>query len=1171
MKKSLCVLLIATLAITTGLAVYPDQVQAASGKGSTAEKVFLDKQQAKKDKKEKYKSGEAIVLLDGNTASTKPKAATVMGLKGDLKVADLWTFDDVPQKKASKASNGITSDQSVALVKSSTLSTPQLVKTLKQNKNVLKAEPNYICKAATLPNDPYIGKQWAIKNTGQNGGTAGNDIKAESMWDKGRKGTESVVAVIDTGVDYTHEDLSGNMWKNTKQAKLSGKHGFDFVNGDDDPMDDYGHGTHCAGIIGATGNNQKGISGVNQSAKIMALKFLDDEGSGYISDAIAAYSYINKAISIGVPVTAINNSWGGEGDDSEIFAVAMDAVGVKGAVSVCAAGNESIDIDKNDDYTPAAVKSDYKVSVAATGDKNQLANFSNYGEETIDLAAPGTNILSTVSYNSFNPSIYDAKPDRLCSNFASYEKDAISDVTWGVPEATAIHTNGNAEMETSLDASAFFGDNGKSLKLKITEAEEAEFISIELPYEINTTSEDTYISGMVKTSGPKAEMVSTPWGEMLIPTYFNITDVPASKQVRDSDTLESLNYDFVYVDGKSDSWEHLQFKGSAKKDTGGTQQRKLVFVLECNVDSDEDYEINIDDLGISKENVSADQFGKYDFYDGTSMAAPYVTGAAALINETAKCATADELVERLETSVTKTASLNGKVRTGGVLDLSRADMAAAPKVSDASVDVSTGKITLMGKGFVAGTKVKMGDTQVSSADISIKSANQIVINDKGWINKIVNITVSNKNGSNTKKNVYLVKGKTAYTKIKNSYMSVIPNAVGTNGGALLAADSEDGKLYKYVPSTKKFSSLLSVKVKELFKIDASKLGEEEFRFGRDLAYADGKIYNIASLAAIAEEDYEDEGDYGEEGEEDEDDDSFEWLLEEPLKFAADSKLIVMNPSNKKTASIDLPKEYDNISNPTVASYNGKLYLIGGYDHGDESGELSKLVKVYDPATKKWSAGPSLPSGRAAGKALQVGNSLVYTLGYSANDTCPKNLIFNGTTWKTSTSTIKPFESTSQKVQGKEYKLFSGSVGLCADGLLYAGMPTDGLGDTFTYSISKDTFAATKYNHILKLETGLFIGSVVGSTLYGTNEDGNMMKVSGLKSGLVKATAKKSNYGTVQGANKAVLPGQKVTLKAVPKTGYKVKSFKVAGKTIKGTSTTVRLTKNQTVSVTFVKK
>ena len=311
-----------------------------------------------------YVEGQALVLYKDNKISTKAAAQRALNVS-DISVSKVWNFNPARESKgrastqsaASAQSSATTTSLTVGLVTSKTLSTKKLIEKLSADSDVQIAEPNY--RVHALTNDSYFSKQWGLKNTGQNGGVEGNATNVEKKWEKTKGSDDVVVAVVDTGVDYTHEDLKDNMWENTYQPKLRGEYGYDFANADTDPMDDEGHGTHCAGIIGAKGDNGVGVSGMNHNVKIMALKALDENGSGSDSDLIDAYNYINKAINLGVNVAAINDSWGGEGK-STIFKKLMDLVGAKGAVSVCAAGNESADNDETATY-PANDDCAYKI------------------------------------------------------------------------------------------------------------------------------------------------------------------------------------------------------------------------------------------------------------------------------------------------------------------------------------------------------------------------------------------------------------------------------------------------------------------------------------------------------------------------------------------------------------------------------------------------------------------------------------------------------------------------------------------------------------------------------------------------------------------------------------------------------------------------------------------
>jgi subtilisin family serine protease len=276
--------------------------------------------------------------------------------------------------------------------------------TLNNTPGVLYAEPDYKLKAMSapqiVPNDPRFSELWGLNNTGQSGGAPDADIDAPEAWDIATGTNEIIVAVIDTGVDYTHPDLASNMWVNT--AELNGItgvdddgngyiddiYGYDFCNNDGDPMDDHYHGTHCAGTIGAIGNNGQGVAGVCWNVKIMALKFLDASGSGYTDDAIECVQY---AVLMGAKLSS--NSWGG-GSYSQALKDAIDAAGNANQLFIAAAGN---DYGNNNDINPAypaSYTSENIIAVMATDKYDSMSGFSNYGPTSVDIGAPGTDILS---------------------------------------------------------------------------------------------------------------------------------------------------------------------------------------------------------------------------------------------------------------------------------------------------------------------------------------------------------------------------------------------------------------------------------------------------------------------------------------------------------------------------------------------------------------------------------------------------------------------------------------------------------------------------------------------------------------------------------------------------------------------------------------------------------
>jgi subtilisin family serine protease len=261
-----------------------------------------------------------------------------------------------------------------------------------------------------MPNDARFADQWGLENTGQpvNGhpaGTPGVDIDAPNAWTRGHGSEDVVVAVIDSGVDYRHEDLAANMWVNPGEIPDNGidddgngvvddVHGFNAIDGSGDPDDDLGHGSHVAGIIGAVGDNGTGVAGVNWTTRIMALKFLGPTGGGTTSDAIACINYILEMKARGANVRVVNCSWGST-SRSEALGDAIDRASKLGILFVCASGNDGVDTDRVPHY-PSSYDTDGVVSVAALAPNDTLAGFSNWGLSSVDVAAPGVDILSTL-------------------------------------------------------------------------------------------------------------------------------------------------------------------------------------------------------------------------------------------------------------------------------------------------------------------------------------------------------------------------------------------------------------------------------------------------------------------------------------------------------------------------------------------------------------------------------------------------------------------------------------------------------------------------------------------------------------------------------------------------------------------------------------------------------
>lgn len=270
----------------------------------------------------------------------------------------------------------------------------------KADRTLFYAEPDPLVSARLLPGDPDFGVLWGMHNTGQGGGVADVDIDAPEAWDLGTGSRDVLVGIIDTGVDYGHPDLASNIWTNPGEIPGNGidddgngyiddVRGWNFVSDTNDPMDDEGHGTHVAGTIGAAGNDGTGVAGVCWQVSLLPLKFLDDQGDGFTSDAVEAVAY---ATSLGVDLT--NNSWGGY-TYSQALRDVIGQAGAAGVLFVAAAGNEINDNDLWPAY-PASYPLANVISVASITDAGQVSWFSNYGASSVHLAAPGSAIFSSI-------------------------------------------------------------------------------------------------------------------------------------------------------------------------------------------------------------------------------------------------------------------------------------------------------------------------------------------------------------------------------------------------------------------------------------------------------------------------------------------------------------------------------------------------------------------------------------------------------------------------------------------------------------------------------------------------------------------------------------------------------------------------------------------------------
>lgn len=302
-------------------------------------------------------------------------------------------------------------------MRSRRLRTTELIDMLSSDPDIEYVEPNYVIRALVkYPNDPFFTSLWALYNTGTNvvggGGGAGFDIDARTAWSTTTGGRTSVVAILDTGIDYDHVDLKANMWSAPAAFTVTiggvtvtcaaGTHGFNAVTRNCDPMDDHFHGTHAAGVIGAVGNNGIGVTGVNWTTSMMAVKILGSSGSGTVADAVAGLEFVvqaKAAFPANANIRVLSNSWASSASSVSLVN-AIKAANDSDMLFVAAAGNNGSNNDVVPVY-PASYGTPNIISVAASTNWDELASFSNYGAASVDIAAPGQAILSTVPGNAY--------------------------------------------------------------------------------------------------------------------------------------------------------------------------------------------------------------------------------------------------------------------------------------------------------------------------------------------------------------------------------------------------------------------------------------------------------------------------------------------------------------------------------------------------------------------------------------------------------------------------------------------------------------------------------------------------------------------------------------------------------------------------------------------------
>lgn len=1039
------------------------------------------------------------------------------------------------------------SDMVVGVVSSDSYSAEQLAETLQEADGIKYAEPNYVYKILSVGdwNDTYINDMWQLGSEGVNVDKA--PAASES-------GEPVVLAVMDTGIDYTHPDLESRMWTAPAGFTLKGEHGVDWSDKDDDPMDENGHGTHCAGIIAAAANNNEGIAGVagaTPSVQLMGVRVLDADGSGYLEDIVRGFKYLIRAKSEGVNIKAVNCSFGAE-TTSDIFDEVIEQAGQAGILTIAAAGNETADNDSIN-VSPANSKSDYVVVVAATDEDGELASYSNYGHKNVDLAAPGSNILSSVSYYNYAPYLYDANrvkaTTQVYGEFGSatvetddetgeqsvtpvlgtaYDGSEITDVgTFGTSKMYSIlgkGSEGKASLEITDENPFLIGNNSKSLRWKIDDAEPGDTFLLYFPYDKLQGDPDINITFRPHTGYEDSDG----FGNLYLGDV-KIDDVDSQGNISFSTSADESMYGLPVDPTWNSIWQAsgLQQALYGRADIKDLDEGMygLGFVYEAMAEGD--IYVDINTIAIAKADADTGDFGAYDVYSGTSMATPAATGAAGLIAAADPEIDAESLKGTLLSTTTTTAALSGSCSTGGRIDFTSYSGDAAtskPSVSSVTASFADKTITIKGRGFGDTPTVKAfrnaalegeeAEIHIDAADISASGGNTITIRKADFDNYDLmgsDIRFEITNGDKTgKASYYIVRGLKPYNdEFSTTYEEddgfIIWNKHVKKAGVSSGDDGDDeepedplmpaglsyitggndlykydasGNLYRLVRNKKNgkyYAWALGETLSETLKAYADKIGktvdywvpdndndELNFSLAGKPAYLGGVIYELIHVNMV-------------------DRDAYLLMGIDTTVEGPSWKVYYDSLAGYGTTPDEL--NFKEIENATLAGYGGRLYMLGGksnesYDEatGEYSVNISKdyFSCVPDTAGTKWKYEGELPEARTNGKAV-VSNGKLYYLFTNDDDGVIDYGIyaFDGKSWTKAGEIPKALFSDAKapviRVIGDIIEItFDDSetiiCGIDADskGIVFAGKSFDGPGDTFRFNTTTNKVEPLEY-------------------------------------------------------------------------------------------------------------
>ncbi|MEG0376845.1 MAG: S8 family serine peptidase [Eubacterium sp.] len=984
-----------------------------------------------------YVEGEAIVCVNGGMAALKGRGRSV-----SYEMENLMDVKNQPQADARARSAVAVPEmetQSLVLVKGG--ETTALIEALQENPAVEYAEPNYIMTAygaeGTTPTDPYYTKkaQWGLKNRMNEAGTAipSYDANVASAWDQAagtvspdKKG-EPVVAVVDSGVDYTHPDLKDRMWSEGKNipeltAMGGGAHGYNTCAQEpsDDPMDvDSGHGTHCAGVIGAQWNDEGG-AGVssNPDLKIMAVRFLSDTpGHGTMDGAIKGFAYIQKAMEKDVNVVAVSNSWGPSnynGLQLRSISTAANVLGEKGAAVLFAAGNSGTNNDAN---TSSGMSSPYVVTVGALESEGHPASFSCYGQRTVDVFAPGTYILGPTSTfenpamgmpNQYLPQLMQPEESLYYEDF----EDADSSITLKLLDQNGEEVKGVEQVSTPGYAS----EKGLGIPLKEIPMDEGFYIEMTMKSDALKTMEIKDNESLYFALQGGGEELQ--YGSYFLIQYKDKADgswkiLETTKKSGEKHVPAHLMLDdYRWNQSSQELLENDFLEGN-----DGTVTLRLAPVTKRKGTAEDVF--RIDNIGFGKSTIP------YYYASGTSMATPMVSGIAALLGTKAdaegnRLYDTKEVIARIKGGVNREgAASNGladKSVSQGTIDAAAAfdDDQVVPVLNDLTVSGTAATL----KGYFFGEKgtITIGDKE---AEVTNWTEDEITLALPADVEGLQEVKVTTSAG-----------------RYGRNFFKITPDTIGYT--PLKAPNFKYGDTWGY----------------DLTSADAIPINIAAA--GNNIIYQGIIIDTMEPFMEIYDID---KGTWS----------KFSDKLGVDLKDVGDIRYMTGGATKIYMACVDKQSKwflgvYDTVKEtftktPTeingtesLVVYKEQLLAVGGMD---DSGSFLKTVKIVDPDTGKVMGSlPELPEGRNGVEVFAIGDTLILYGGVDKAKLCTDTMTFDGTGWTMNEAT---FTIDMDPMQTKSTAIAPVNKGLIAVGPV-KNLGQDTMVDTWSFDKASDTWS-----------------------------------------------------------------------------------------------------------------